>query len=106
MLPAYRPSRNGPDGETVYSLGSIRGLRANLQGVQCSTSFFTAKSSRKNKSFRFSTCTQSCVFFSPVQLLLSRGAKKDAEDIWKKTAYDYAVQSGQPESLLAMLRPK
>lgn len=54
----------------------------------------------------FSTCTQSSVFFSPVQLLLSRGAKKDAEDIWKKTAFDYAVQSGQPESILAILRPK
>jgi hypothetical protein len=40
------------------------------------------------------------------QLLLSRGAKKETEDVWKKTAYEYAVQSGHSETLLAILKPK
>mmetsp|Transcript_78844 Transcript_78844/g.157578 ORF Transcript_78844/g.157578 Transcript_78844/m.157578 type:complete len:131 (-) Transcript_78844:59-451(-) len=39
------------------------------------------------------------------QLLLSRGARRDNEDIWKKCPYDYALKAGHGDSLLKLLKP-
>ena len=42
-----------------------------------------------------------------MQLLLSRGSNKKAEDVWKKTPYDYAVSAGHsPDgSIMKLLSP-
>ena len=41
-----------------------------------------------------------------LKLLLSRGADREARDIWERTAYDIAVSTGQREDVLKSLRKK
>ena len=38
-----------------------------------------------------------------IQLLLSRGCKKDAKDVFQKTPYEYALASGHKEQILKLL---